>query len=338
MRTPWSGRQQLLRRTGFTLIELLVVIAIIAILIALLLPAVQQAREAARRSQCRNNLKQIGLAMHNYHDTFNMFPPGCIDSDRATMSPAGAMNNRNGLGWGAMILPYLDQAPLYNQIGTQTAGFSLNWQDSNGDGTASTTDSIAAARAVLAVYNCPSDPMGGVNTDKDSFGKTNYLANAGINAVQTTTTGGLNTGNNGMFFENSDRRMRDVTDGTSNTLFVGERTTKNDPVTSLQCGGAVCNWGGGIWIGPRMINASEGWHSGLRLLDTTLVGGGSATYGFGTSTATWGVDWIAKGCHDGGMHILMGDGGVRFLSENIDRANVYLALFSPNRGEVLGEF
>src|SRR5690606_37851522 len=153
----------------------------------------------------------------------------------------------------------------------------------------------------IPAYKCPSDPMDGLNSDRANHGKTNYMANAGSAAVQTTASGGLNTAQNGMFFENSKRRMRDMTDGTSNTLLVTERTTQNDPVGSTQCGGTACPWTGGIWIGARLIGASEGWHSCLRILDTTNVGGASLTYGLGSSTATWGHDWIAKGCHEGGM-------------------------------------
>ncbi|MFG0295400.1 MAG: DUF1559 domain-containing protein, partial [Maioricimonas sp. JB045] len=103
------------RRRGFTLIELLVVIAIIAILVALLLPAVQQAREAARRSQCKNNLKQIGLALHNYHDTHGSFPPGYIARYVSATDPASAETGP-GFAWGTMILPFLDQSPTYNQL------------------------------------------------------------------------------------------------------------------------------------------------------------------------------------------------------------------------------
>ena len=229
---------------GFTLIELLVVIAIIAILIALLLPAVQQAREAARRSQCKNNLKQLGLALHNYHDIHRVFPSGVVDSNPATSSPGDAANNSNGLAWGTMILPMIDQAPLFNQIGTQTGGFTRSWQDANGDGTLG--DAIAAAKTILPAFICPSDPMGGLNTDKGSFGKSNYLGNAGRGAVQTTSTGAAAGAKNGMFFENSKRRFRDITDGTSNTFFITERTTKNDASGVQRCGGTTCGWSGGL--------------------------------------------------------------------------------------------
>ena len=322
---------------GFTLIELLVVIAIIAVLIALLLPAVQQAREAARRAQCQNNLKQLGLALHNYHGALNCFPSGAVDSNPATNSDSSEAANRNGLGWGTMILPYLEQGPLYNAIGTQTLNFSRNWQDGNHDGTMSTADSIAAASQIVPAFICPSDPMDGLNADRSNFGKSNYLAIAGTSAIQTNPSGQPLGAKNGMFFENSSRSLRDVTDGTTNTLFISERTTQNDPEGSTQCGGVRCNWAGGLWIGPRVIQSSATWHTCLRLLDTTNVGGGSPTYGLGTSTATWGHDWIAKGCHTGGMQVAMGDGSVRFISENIN-LQTYEALHTPGQGEVVGEF
>lgn len=327
------------KRRAFTLIELLVVIAIIAILIALLLPAVQQAREAARRSQCKNNLKQIGLALHNYHDVHGVFPPGCIDANRATNSPGDTANNTNGLGWAAMILPMVDQAPLWNQIGTQTNGYTHMWQDANNDGT--TDDPIPAAESVVSVFVCPSDPMGGVNLDKQisgtAVGKSNYVGNAGQQAVQTDGNGNPIQSRNGMFFENSNRRFRDVIDGTSNTFFITERTTQNDRAGSNLCGGTDCGWQGSIWIGPRHITSSAGWHTGLRLLDVTGVGGIGPTYQYGQSNASWADDWIVKGCHVGGMQVTLGDGSVRFISENIDLAT-YRWLHRPDDQNTVGEF
>ncbi|QDS86440.1 hypothetical protein EC9_06020 [Rosistilla ulvae] len=322
-------------RDGFTLVELLVVIAIIGILVGLLLPAVQAAREAARRMQCSNNLKQIGLAMHNYHDTYQVFPSGCYDSNPKTSSPGDAANNNNGFGWATGLLPFIEQSALHDQISNETDGFARSWQDANGDGSAS--DPIASASVIIDAYVCPSDPMSGINTDKSSLGKSNYLAVAGHSAVQRDANGNGKSTQNGMFFENSDRRFRDVTDGTSNTLFVSERTTKNDRADSLQCGGTDCNWAGGIWIGPRIIGASEGWHTGLRLLDVTNVGGGSLTYGFGRTTASWADDWTAKGCHPGGMQVTLGDGSVRFVTETIDLI-VYKNLHTPQDGNVIGPY
>ncbi|QDV10645.1 hypothetical protein CA51_04950 [Rosistilla oblonga] len=322
-------------RGGFTLVELLVVIAIIGILVGLLLPAVQAAREAARRMQCGNNLKQIGLAMHNYHDTFQVFPSGCYDSNPATNSPGDAANNNNGLGWATSLLPYIEQSALYDLIGTETGGFARSWQDKNGDGSAN--DPIDSASVVIDAYVCPSDPMSGINSDKSNLGKSNYLAIAGRSAIQTNSSGNPLGTKNGMFFENSNRRFRDVTDGTSNTMFVSERTTQDDRIGSLQCGGTDCNWAGGIWIGPRIISATETWHTGLRMLDVTNVGGESLTYGLGRTTASWADDWSAKGCHPGGMQVTLGDGSVRFMTETIDLIT-YRDLHTPQDGNVIAPY
>ena len=129
-------------RAGFTLIELLVVIAIIAILIALLVPAVQQVREAAARMQCTNNLKQIGLALHGYHDTIEAFPPGYVDGDTTNTNTA-ASDVGPGWGWAAFILPYLEQGAVYNQINfSVTVGTGVNTQ---------------VSQQPLAIYQCPSD-------------------------------------------------------------------------------------------------------------------------------------------------------------------------------------
>ena len=331
-------------RHGFTLIELLVVIAIIAILVALLLPAVQQAREAARRSSCKNNLKQLGLGLHNYHDTFNVFPPGCIDNDRAYNSASsGPALNRNGLGWGTMILPYIEQSALYEAIGTQTNGFSTNWQDANNDGTG--TDPIDAAYQEISVFNCPSDPMDGINRDMPVpvtnppsavyVGKSNYLGNAGIGPNQMVPgTANPDKFVNGIFFENSNRKMRDITDGTSNTLLISERTTQDDNASTTQCGGFVCFWPGGLWIGPRLQDPV--FRSGLELYDVANIGS-NTDWQFGQSTFGFAPGFIAKSSHKGGMHILLCDGSTQFLSENVD-ATTYQSLHTPQGGEVLGEF
>jgi len=317
-------------RRGFTLIELLVVIAIIAILVALLLPAVQQAREAARRSSCKNNLKQIGVAVHNYHDVHSVFPPSYIDATPNLGDPAGttAQSDTNGLGWGSMILPMIEQAPLYDQIGQQTGGFAYHWMDSNFDGTGSAADAIPSAKSIIPTYICPSDPMGGVNTDKNSFGLSNYTANAGNGAARDKL---------GVFYTNSKIRFRDITDGTSSTVMIIERTTQNDGPTTLNCGGTRCTWSGSIWIGPRDISSVAGWHTGVYALDVESYGGASATYLIGRSAASWGEDWGSASTHTGGLQTAMCDGSVRFLSENIDMI-VYRSIRSRGKGEVVGEF
>ncbi|GAF96685.1 unnamed protein product [marine sediment metagenome] len=166
------------RRLGFTLIELLVVIAIIAILIALLLPAVQQAREAARRTQCRNNLKQIGLAMHNYHETFFRFPPGWV-LDTTTL--------HNGFAWSTLILPYLDQAALFNKFDFD---YDVDDGTNNGDGT------IWFASEILLAYHCPSDTGKKQSDDTD-------ITNAGMSRYPGVNGSDVLPGTTGVLFANS---------------------------------------------------------------------------------------------------------------------------------------
>ena len=316
------------RWRGFTLIELLVVIAIIAILIALLLPAVQQAREAARRTQCRNNLKQIGLAFHNYHDTHEVFPPGYIDSNPSfDDSPVDVDNNRNGLGWGTFILPFLDQAPLYNQIQTETGDFAHHWQDANHDGTAD--EFIAASATVLPAFLCPSDPdpNGGINIERDSRGKSNYIASWGVSLSRRY----------GIFFDNSRIRIRNIPDGISNTILAGERHTQYESDDSTNCGGDPCEWAGSIWIGIRIAPEPDDWHTGMHYDEILGTMGNSTTYGLNRSSSSWGAEVIYGSKHEGGAHFLMGDGAVRFISENASLATLR-GLVTRDRGEVLGEF
>ena len=205
----------LCRRPGFTLIELLVVIAIIAVLIALLLPAVQQAREAARRTQCRNNLKQFGLAIHNYHDNFNLVPPGWIGVTGNQPDVSGI----NGWSWASRLLPQLDQSALYNQI-------NFNLQVGNA--------SNATARATTVnVFECPSDlvvkkwtiPAAGTTNPLADVAGASYAGVFGKDEVDFCNglAAGVPCTSNGMFFLNSNVRFADVTDGLSTTLLVGER-------------------------------------------------------------------------------------------------------------------
>ena len=297
------------RKRGFTLIELLVVIAIIAILIALLLPAVQQAREAARRSQCKNNLKQIGLALHNYHETHRVFPPGFI--------------NENSWLCNTFILPFLDQAPLYNKLSP------------NGPMDLTNTTVLADVRTVLPAYLCPSsaDPNPSQNADNKvsgvAIGLSNYLGFNGNGDYRCNSTAKPN----GIFYMNSATRIRDITDGVSNTFAFTERTTVNDS--------AGTNHIGSIWAGVTPCASTTYNFENIR-------------YGLVQARTGWsmingiGYQFGPSSLHEGGVHVLMADGAVRFASENMDASNNpipptaassnYFKLAVINDGQVIGEW
>jgi prepilin-type N-terminal cleavage/methylation domain-containing protein len=250
-------------RSGFTLVELLVVIAIIGVLVALLLPAVQAAREAARRSQCANNLKQIGLALHNYHDVHLVFPPGIVDSNPGyNTTHQGWADNTNGLAWSMLVLPFMEQGPLYDRVKSETSGFARHWQNDFGWASAP----IPAAREGIPTYNCPSDTMHLINTKRENFGKTNYLGNSGNSAA---------VDRRGIFWPNSAVRIRDIRDGTANTAMVVERTG----TTSLgrNCGEIGVSPAGATQSGKLRLErwivdwracyavSTVGWHPGLNI-------------------------------------------------------------------------
>ncbi len=330
------------RRRGFTLIELLVVIAIIAVLIALLLPAVQQAREAARRTQCKNNLKQFGIALHNYHDTMNTLPMGMCGWPYDLVGSLW--------GWGTMILPYLDQAPLYNGLASSPNGTSplLNLPAKGFDAVmASFNPTNPLLQTQLSVYRCPSDPgiptvtipVGGLNGSKRQntyiYGRSNY---PGVIGATYSTGGGL-LAPDGAFGESSSIRIRDFTDGTSNTFLVGERRSAGT-VSGNYVGGET------IWCGANDdVSPDSDWqgfaiHLGLcdpryplNFKTTTPpdVNNPSTYTAFGSQ-------------HTGGAHFLMGDGSVRFISENIASGppnkpgSTYQNLANRGDGQVIGDF
>lgn len=282
------------RMRGFTLIELLVVIAIIAILIALLLPAVQQAREAARRSQCKNNLKQIGLALHNYHDIYDQFPIGAQD---------GGAANIEMWGWPAAILPQIDQAPLFNQL--QIGDLRLT--DVLAD-----TNLRPLLKTPLNAFVCPSDPhgelmdIGGPNGTGRHFNgvsgvgnawraaKSNYIGNCGYNDV---ARGNDARHTRGVFqARNRSYKFRDIKDGTSNTIMVGERTS-------------FC--AAGSWAGNRNPRGG-GWQGADYTLGRTSIPINHPSNA--AHNCTEGFD----SAHEGGAQFLLCDGSVQFISENID--------------------
>ena len=353
---------------GFTLIELLVVIAIIAILIALLLPAVQQAREAARRTQCKNNLKQLGLACHNFHDTYNRFP---CNGNAGWLDIAGFNNNLiTGINLGnsptfgnlVFILPYLEQANLYNKLvqsrGLEDHGCNLasattygNYKPVEGQPWYNTVD-WTTSQTKMPMFECPSDPQVATTgrafwlynasceavgiiwfgaVDSQAAGMTNYIGVGGnMNAIELTSSGTacpahtnperVDVNGDGVadfvnykemkgVFGSARKKvnMRDITDGSSNTLLYGEST-----------GGK--NWGY-AWI---TIN----WLPVFQM--------GSAAAQQGESSA--GNGWANfNSWHTGGQQFCMADGSVRFISENIAIGTLRL-LAAMQDSRVIGEF
>ena len=306
------------RSRGFTLIELLVVIAIIAVLIALLLPAVQQAREAARRSQCKNNLKQLGLAMHNYHDSFKLFPPGQFNYLGADMSPAGGTARSC---WMQQLLPYMDQAPLYNRFAVSIAAGAgaYSW---NGH------------EIVIPGLNCPSDPVSGkvitagATTPVASQGFHGNYVMCGHNDVYPADgVNGGTTGMNGMFFPLSKISLRDVTDGSSNTAMGSEIILTVD-TASHDLRGRYYN----SWQGNNLFSTFQPPNTTLGDRSSYCINSVQAPCASSGSNVQY-----ARSLHTGGVHVLMGDGAVRFVSSNID-TTTWRAVGTRAGGEVIGDF
>lgn len=342
---------------GFTLIELLVVIAIIAVLIALLLPAVQQAREAARRSQCKNNLKQIGLAFHNYHDSFNTF----ASPSTFSITLSSGLVFVGGTSWCTAVLPYIDQAPAYNL-------YDMNLSPYN-------PTNAAAVKGVVPAFLCPSVPrtsntqtmtipaglvlasgfpptgaavtMTGGSCDYDppsgvrsGFQAAAVAQNPALANVQRT---GWNTWTMrcldvpSVSDPGEGGKIRDITDGTSNTILmselagrnelwrVGKKIGSSDPEAAAQAMVGSGNW--------ACLFKGDSWVSG-RLIDGTEISGGGGPYAVNRSNVnTSGLySW-----HAGGAHIALCDGTVRFIGENISAA-VLSSLVTRAGGEVVGEF
>jgi len=285
------------QRSAFTLIELLVVIAIIAILIALLLPAVQQVREAARKTACKNSMKQIALALHNYEATHAAFPFGVLGGSGSTAA-ANVLTT-----WQTMLLPFLEQTALYTQY-----NFNVRFDHAL---------NASAVKTVVPTYLCPSQPE--ASLVNNLFGPSHFAANAG------TTPGA----DDGLLYPLSSVRMRDLIDGTSNTIASGE--------IAYEFGG----WARGA------INAGGG-------------GGGGSGQGFARGVLRWwkaapacalpGINPPVTNCsgsverqfqfssaHTGGCHFSLSDGSGRFISENID-INVLKSLLTRSGGEPVGEF
>lgn len=345
-----------MRRKAFTLIELLVVIAIIAILIALLLPAVQQAREAARRTQCKNNLKQIGLGLHNYHDIYNTLPIGGVGSS------VGGW----GFSWYMRILPNIDQANVYSRI--NFSGTHPGWSCC-GDPVGAANGAVMFT-ATIPWATCPSSPLpskrdtgGGFSTITQYHGISGASNGNGF----TNPTGGIQVccgccggqtalgeiGGSGTLVVGESVGFKDMTDGTSNVMAVGEASNFIWSAAPTAGGSKTVpvNGAHGIMMGsPNVMTVKRsvelygyGWLGLERPFNMTTV-----RYSPNAPAIDNNANWPGVGdnygsnnplssAHTGGVQILLGDGSVRFLSDNIDMLTIR-RLATRSDGQVLGEF
>ena len=296
------------QKRGFTLIELLVVIAIIAVLVALLLPAVQQAREAARRSSCKNNLKQLGLAMHNYHDVTNNLPIASMSSTFA--------GSTSGYVWGRAILPYIEQGPMYD-------AWNENIEYHSGS-------NLTLIRTIIPGLLCPSDPATKTWNNVPNY---NYAVNLGNTTVNSTNPfNGVNHQGGTFKYSGSTRgysyKFRDLTDGTSNTLLMAE----------VRQGQIVSDLRGLTWYGPH-VGFTTHYPPNTDIPDRLSSGFCRPSAGLpcqGTDGSN-PQNFSARSRHTGGVQVIMADGAVRFVSENID-IGTWRDLSTRGGGEVIGEF
>jgi prepilin-type N-terminal cleavage/methylation domain-containing protein/prepilin-type processing-associated H-X9-DG protein len=334
---------------GFTLIELLVVIAVIAVLIALLLPAVQAAREAARRASCTNNLKQIGLALHNYIDSMNVFPPGYVSAVNPARTDPCNFDNEDqnsvdigsGWAWGSMILPQLEQTPLYNSI-----NFNLSVAFAAND---------TCSQTLLSVYICPSDAgpslvpvladppdpaqpgaFNGVNV-VDTLARGNYVGMFGLGeicAASGPTPSVVYPGDPvgiaaGVFFRNSNVTIANITDGTSNTISNGERSHNLSYVTW-----AARSINGWLGVTPPSQGGSDKFNPSPEECWTQVLGPAGLENGLRTPNDPEAHVEDYWSMHPGGVNFLFADGSVHFIKGSINVV-AWRALATRNFGEII---
>ncbi|WP_373653357.1 DUF1559 domain-containing protein [Schlesneria sp. DSM 10557] len=336
------------RPLGFTLIELLVVIAIIAVLIALLLPAVQQAREAARRTQCKNNLKQIGLALHNYEGTFGRFPAalwGASISTEATQATNTSFQD-DGLGWMVSILPYIDQANLYNRINPQGYPGVVSDVPTRERYYGAGALRVPGGETVLPAYLCPSSALpttvpaswqipGSQLVGGGSIPPRNP-AIVGYATSSYKTAGGSCYGDDSIMhkqWEGGGKAFRDVTDGLSNTIAVAESTyvTSTTSAASRRTTAPTAFNDWPIWIGAPGGGNDETVRTNGRTNSPI-----NATVNFSTMYFANNDD-NAFSYHTGGAQFTLCDGSVRFVSENV-AIEILCNLYSVRDGNTIGEF
>jgi prepilin-type N-terminal cleavage/methylation domain-containing protein/prepilin-type processing-associated H-X9-DG protein len=314
---------------GFTLVELLVVIAIIGVLVALLLPAIQAAREAARRSQCQNNFKQVGLALQSYHAAQKRFPPG------TTGSPVG---NNEGWAWGAWILPYIEGGTLYAQVDFKSDGFIVSTSEQN---------RRWMRTGSLATYRCPSmdAPLRASNewNGPDSVDVGSMVGIAGAlppnasslpasayrwdAAAMNPATAHLATAWNGVLFPSSKVTIGQMTDGTSNVFAVGETSGNTvydgHPEVNFDCRGGYPH---GWWEGADRTEL-EGWGGDIRAFNTTYIAyrplgtkvcNGGPVGHYRTEGTNYDNQVPVQSAHVSGAHVAFCDGSVQFLLDSID--------------------